>query len=96
LAGSSLHWQPVRIRKMTPLNVRRRWAGGRPVALRGQNSLRIGSIRCQRVSGTSQIVPSGLRRVFVRPIAAAPVVRFVGGLVGHNLLHATGVPPVLG
>jgi hypothetical protein len=96
LAGSWSHWQPVRIRKMTPLNVRRRWAGGRPVAFLGQNSWRIGSIRCHNVSGTSQIVPSGLRRVFLRPMAAAPVVMSVVGLVGHKLLHATGVPPVLG
>ena len=73
-AGSSLHWQPVRIRKMTPLNVRRQWAGGRPVGLRGQNSLRIGSIRCHKASGTSQIVPSGLRCGLRRFTAVTPLV----------------------
>jgi hypothetical protein len=77
LAGSSLHWQPVRIRKMTPLDVRRRWAGGRPVAFLGQNSLRIGSIRCQRASGTSRIVPSGSRLVLRRPMVAAPIATVV-------------------
>jgi hypothetical protein len=81
---------------MTPLSVRRPWAGGRPVAFLGQNSLRIGAIRSHKASGISQIVPGGLRRLFRRPIVAAPVVTVVGGLVSRNILHATGVPPVLG
>src|SRR5439155_134561 len=53
LAGNWSHSQPVRMRKMMPLKVRRQWAGGRPVPLRGQNSLRIGSIRRHSSSGTS-------------------------------------------
>jgi hypothetical protein len=77
LAGNWSHWQPVRIRKMIPLSVLRKWAGGRPVPLRGQNSLRIGSIRRHSSSGTSQIVASGLRRVFLRPMVADPVARAV-------------------
>jgi hypothetical protein len=77
LAGRCSHWQPLRMRKMIPLSVVRQWAGGRPVALRGQNSLRIGSIRRHKASGTSQIVPSGLRRAFLRPMAAAPMAAVV-------------------
>jgi hypothetical protein len=92
LAGSSLHWQPLRIRKMIPLNVRLQWAGGRPVGLRGQDALRIGSILAHDSSGTSQIVPSGLRRA----IAPAPVAGLGGGLTRYNLLRAKGVPTVLG
>jgi len=75
LAGSSLHWQPLRIRKMTPLRVRLQWAGGRPVAFLGQNSVRIGSIRFHNSSETSQIVPSGLCRGLRRDIVVAPVAR---------------------
>ena len=95
-SGSWPHWQPLRMRKMIPLSVRRQWAGGRPVAFRGQNSLRIGSIRCHSASGTSQIVPSGLRRALQRPMVATPVEMVVGSVVSHNSLHAKGVPPVLG
>jgi hypothetical protein len=84
------------MRKMTPLKVRRQWAGGRPVALRGQNSLRIGSIRCHNSSGISQIVPNGLRRVFLRPMAAAPVAMGRCGLTHHKPFLATGVPTVPG
>jgi hypothetical protein len=56
-SGSWSHWQPLRIRKMIALRTRLQWAGGRPVGLRGQNALRIGSIRSHNSSGTSQIVP---------------------------------------
>jgi hypothetical protein len=79
-----------------PLSICRQRAGGRPVAFLGQNSSRIGSIRRQSASGTSQIVPSGLRFVLRRPIVAAPVAWHVGGLISHNILHAIGVPTVLG
>ena len=34
--GSWSHWQPVRIRKMIPLNIRRQLAGGRPVGFRAR------------------------------------------------------------
>ena len=96
MAGSSLHWQPLRIRKMTPLRVRLQWAGGRPVAFLGQKSLRIGSIRFHNSSGTSQIVPSGLRRAFLRAMMTAPVVMQWSELIRYNLLQAKGVPAVLG
>ncbi len=93
LAGSSLHWHPLRIRKMIPLNVRLQWAGGRPVDLRGQDALRIGSILAHNFVGDlSQIVPSGFRRA----IAPAPVAGLGGGLTRYNPLRAKGVPDVFG
>jgi hypothetical protein len=58
---------------MIALIIFRQLATRRPVGFLGQNSLRIGSIRRQSPSGISQIVPSGLRRCFRRPIAAVPV-----------------------
>jgi hypothetical protein len=60
LAGSWSHWQPVRIRKMMPLSIFRQLATRRPVGFRGQKSRRMGSIRSQSGSGTSQMVGSGL------------------------------------
>jgi hypothetical protein len=79
LAGNCSHWQPLRIRKRMALSMVRQWATRRPVGLLGQNSLRMGSILCQRSSGTSQIVPRGLSRDFLRAIARTPVVRPGGG-----------------
>jgi hypothetical protein len=59
LRGSCSHWQPVRIRKMIPLNAARQSACRRPVGFLGQNSKRIGRIFSHRASGTSQMVPNG-------------------------------------
>jgi hypothetical protein len=84
------------MRKMIPLRVRLQWAGGRPVAFLGQNSLRIGSIRFHNASGTSQIVPSGLRRGFRRAMTGTPVVMDWSELARYNLLTAKAVPTVLG
>jgi hypothetical protein len=95
-SGSWSHWQPLRIRKMIALSIFRQLATFRPVGFLGQNSLRIGSIRCQSSSGISQIVPSGLRRGFRRAMTWAPVVMDWNGLSRYNLLQAKGVPTVLG
>jgi hypothetical protein len=62
---------------MTPLKAARRSIRGRPPWLfggGGASSRRTGSIRCQRRSGASQMVPSGLMTRFVRPMAAPPEV----------------------
>jgi hypothetical protein len=55
------------------LSIFRQLATWRPVAFRGQNSLRIGSIRRHNSSGISLIVPSGLIRGLRRVMAWAPV-----------------------
>jgi hypothetical protein len=68
----------------------------RPVALLGQNSLRMGSIRCQSSSGISQIVGSGLGWALVRVMATTPVAMIGGELFRLNLLQAKSVPAVLG
>ncbi len=73
LRGSCPHWQPDRMRKMIPLRAARQLATLRPVSFLGQNSLRIGSIRCHIASGISQIVPSGLIRGLRRAMAPAPM-----------------------
>jgi hypothetical protein len=57
---------------MIALIIFRQSATFRPVGFSGQNSRRIGSIRRHNSSETSQIVPSGLRRVFERAMAEAP------------------------
>jgi hypothetical protein len=62
----------------------------------GQNSVRIGSIRRHNSSGISQIVPGGSRRTLRRLMVVAPGAAFGDSLVRYNLLHARGVPPILG
>src|SRR5262249_840925 len=57
--GRRFHWQPERSRKMTALRTRRQSARGRPVCLGGASAERIGSMRAQSSSGTSQTVGSG-------------------------------------
>jgi hypothetical protein len=79
-----------------PLSISRQLATWRPVGFLGQNAARIGSILSHNASGTSQIVPSGLRRDFRRTMVAAPDATPGGGLIRYNLLHAKGVPTVLG
>ena len=66
MRGGCSHWQPVRIRKMIPLNAARQLAVRRPVGFRGQNSRRMGRIFSHRSSATSQMVPSGLDFAFDR------------------------------
>jgi hypothetical protein len=95
-SGSWSHWQPLRIRKIIALSIFRQLATFRPVGFRGQNSLRIGSIRFHNSSGISQIVPNGLRRGFRRAMTRAPVVMDWSELARYNLLQAKGVPTVLG
>jgi hypothetical protein len=95
-SGSWSHWQPLRIRKRMALSIVRQLAARRPVGFLGQNSLRMGSMRCHNSSGISQIVPSGLRRTLGRFMVAAPDVRLGGGRIRYNLLHARGVPTILG
>jgi hypothetical protein len=67
-----------------PLSIFRQLAGRRPVGFLGQNSARIGSIRRQSSSGTSQIVPSGLCRGLRRDIVVAPVARCGAELAHYN------------
>jgi hypothetical protein len=95
-SGSWSHWQPLRIRKMIPLSIFLQLATRRPVGFLGQNSLRIGSIRCHNSSGITQIVASGLVRGLRRAMATAPVGMLRGELSRYNLLQAKGVPAVLG
>jgi hypothetical protein len=49
---------------MMPLRAFRQLAWGRPVALVGQNTRRIGRILCQKSSETSQIVGRGLTLLY--------------------------------
>jgi hypothetical protein len=95
-SGSWSHWQPLRIRKMIALSITRRLATWRPVAFRGQNSLRTGSIRRQSSSGISQIVGNGLGWALVRVMATTPVAMLSGEVFRLNLLQAKSVPAVLG
>jgi hypothetical protein len=95
-SGSRSHWQPLRIRKRIALSIFLHWATRRPVGFFGQNSLRIGSILAHNSSGISQIVPNGSRRTFRRPMIVAPDATFGDGSIRYNLLHASGVPPILG
>jgi hypothetical protein len=60
LAGNWSHWQPLRMRKRMPLSIFLQLATRRPVGFLGQNSRRMGSIRSQSGSGTSQRVGRGL------------------------------------
>jgi hypothetical protein len=83
LAGSWSHWQPLRIRKRIPLSVLRQLATRRPVGFLGQNSRRMGSIRSQSESGTSQMVGRGLV-FFFRWILVAAI---VGTLRSMHTLH---------
>jgi hypothetical protein len=85
-SGNWSHWQPERNRKMIALIIFRQSATRRPVGFLGQKALRIGSIRCHKVSGISQMVPNGLRLVLRRFMVAAPVARVDGDLVGHKSL----------
>jgi hypothetical protein len=95
-SGIFSHWQPLRIRKMIPLSIFLQLATLRPVALPGQNSLRMGSMRRQSSSGISQIVGNGLVEDLVRAMAIAPRGMLRGELSRSNLLQAKGVPVVLG
>jgi hypothetical protein len=81
---------------MIALIIFRQLATRRPVGFLGQNSLRIGSMRCQSSSEISQMVPNGLRRDFRRAMAVAPVAGCGANLSRYNLLRAKGVPIVLG
>src|SRR5205085_1672095 len=55
--GRRFHWQPLRRRWMMPLNMVRQSLGGcPPLGLGCQSSRRIGSMRAQRSSETSQMV----------------------------------------
>jgi hypothetical protein len=81
---------------MIALSIFRQLATRRPVGFLGQNSLRIGSMRCHSASGISQMVPSGLRLDFRRAMTMAPVVESEAKLSSYNLLQAKGVPIVLG
>jgi hypothetical protein len=95
-SGIFSHWQPLRIRKMIPLSIFLQLATWRPVAFRGQYSLRMGSIRRQSSSGISQIVPKGLRRDFRRAMAVTPMARQEEERPRYNLLCAKSIPAVLG
>src|SRR4051812_13081803 len=78
--GSLFHWHPLRSRKMMPLKAARQSIRLRPpcsLGGGGASSVRIGSILCQRRSGTSQMVSSGLISRFVRAKAASPEVRIL-------------------
>jgi hypothetical protein len=81
---------------MMALIIFRQLATRRPVGFLGQNSLRIGSMRCHNSSEISQMVPNGLRRDFGRAMAVAPVARYGARLWRYNLLAAKDVPSVLG
>jgi hypothetical protein len=94
-SGNWSHWQPLRIRKMTPLSIFRQLATLRPVGFAGQYSMRIGSIRRHNSSGISQIVPSGLGKGLRRVMATTPGAVHRDELSRDNLLQAKGVP-VLG
>jgi hypothetical protein len=62
---------------MIPLKAARQSIRGRPpwpLGGGGASSVRIGSIRSQRGSGTSQMVSRGWMARFVRPMAASPEV----------------------
>jgi hypothetical protein len=95
-SGNWSHWQPLRNRKMIALIIFRQLATRRPVGFLGQNSLRIGSMRCQNSSEISQMVPNGLRRDFRRAMAVAPEAGYRANLWRSNLLPAKDVPSVLG
>jgi len=95
-SGNWSHWQPLRNRKTIALIIVRQLATRRPVGFLGQNSLRIGSIRCHNSSEISQMVPKGLRRECRRAMAVAPVAGNGPNLSRYNLLRAKGVPIVLG
>jgi hypothetical protein len=58
---------------MIALSIFRQLATFRPVGFLGQNSAKMGSIRCHNSSETSQIVPSGWRRDFRRAMTQTPV-----------------------
>jgi hypothetical protein len=81
---------------MVALSIFLQLATLRPVAFRGQNSLRMGSIRRQSSSGISQIVGNGLGWALVRGMATTPVAMLGGELDRLNLLQAKSVPTVLG
>jgi hypothetical protein len=59
---------------MMALSIFRQLATFRPVGFLGQNSAKMGSIRCHNSSETSQIVSSGWRRGFRRAMTQTPVV----------------------
>jgi hypothetical protein len=65
----------------------------RPVALPGQNSLRMGSIRSQSSSGISQIVGSGLIRGLRRVMVLAPHARLGGEQSRHKSFKQRAFPP---
>jgi hypothetical protein len=81
---------------MMALSIFRQLATFRPVGFLGQNSEKMGSIRCHNSSETSQIVPSGWRRGFRRTMTQAPVVVTGSGVARYKLFRAKGVPAVLG
>src|SRR3954453_7293233 len=58
---------------MIALSIFRQLATFRPVGFLGQNSEKMGSIRCHNSWETSQIVPSGWRRDFRRAMTQTPV-----------------------
>jgi hypothetical protein len=79
-----------------PLSIFLQLATLRPVGFLGQNSLRMGSIRCQSSSGITQIVGNGLVEDLVQAMAIAPRAMLRDELSRSNLLQAKCVPVVLG
>jgi hypothetical protein len=74
--GSLFHWQPPRSRKITPSRRGLASARGRPVLAGGSSFLMIGAIRSYSLSGTRQIVGSGLASLRFLPIRSSSETRF--------------------